>query len=974
MTAIAELTGAHAAAAGHVLACSEFVATSIERDATLLADLLASGGLDAGRGERGAACWPAGVAPDLAAEEPAFQSWLRRWRRREMVRIAWRELAGSADLATTLEDLSAFADDAIAFAYEHAWRTTTARFGTPRMPDGAPMPMVVVGMGKLGGRELNYSSDIDLVFLFPGYGDTDHAAPVSHDEFFIRLGQALVRLLSAPTVDGFVFRVDMRLRPFGDSGPLACGFSAFEDYLAQHGRDWERYAWVKARAITATAAYADLYRDAVRPFVFRRYLDFGVFESLREMKALIEKQVARREMADHVKLGPGGIREVEFIVQAFQLIRGGQDRRLQTARLLEVLPLLARRRLLSEAAVAELDAAYRYLRTLENRLQMIRDAQTHQLPTDEATRERLARAMQEPSWDTLRATLDAHRERVQAHFRALVFRPVEETEGDGVAAERVAVVGSRAPVAAANDAGTDPTATDAAGTATPGRATRGALASLPWWEEGLGVESLREAFEAAGLGEAVEAARLVAEFRSGSLLRRLDAASARRLHRLLPELLEAVAVEADPLPLLKRFLRVIEAIGTRSTYFALLNENPAARRRFVDACRSGEFLAAQIAAHPLLLDELLDDRVFGAPASRAEFAAELDDRIARVDAGDPERLVEALCQFKRAAIFRIAIADLAGTLPLMRVSDRLTDVAELILEQAMVQAWAQMTAQFGRPLCGEGEARREVRICAVGYGKLGGIELGYASDLDLVFLHDSAGEGQETDAARPIDNQVFFVRLAQRIVHLLTVHSAAGRLYEVDVRLRPSGKGGMLITQIGAFAEYQRKEAWTWEHQALLHARAVAGSPALRAEFERVRLEVITTAVRRDTLQAEVRSMRERMRRELSKAKAGEFDMKQDAGGIADIEFLAQYWALKWADRHPAVAMFSDTIRQLETLASGDLVPQATVDVLVNAYRGYRERGHHRSLQDSGSVVPGSEFQAERAAVRDIWNEAFGPA
>jgi glutamate-ammonia-ligase adenylyltransferase len=281
----------------------------------------------------------------------------------------------------------------------------------------------------------------------------------------------------------------------------------------------------------------------------------------------------------------------------------------------------------------------------------------------------------------------------------------------------------------------------------------------------------------------------------------------------------------------------------------------------------------------------------------------------------------------------------------MRVSDRLTDVAELILEQAMVQAWAQMTAQFGRPLCGEGEARREVRICAVGYGKLGGIELGYASDLDLVFLHDSAGEGQETDAARPIDNQVFFVRLAQRIVHLLTVHSAAGRLYEVDVRLRPSGKGGMLITQIGAFAEYQRKEAWTWEHQALLHARAVAGSPALRAEFERVRLEVITTAVRRDTLQAEVRSMRERMRRELSKAKAGEFDMKQDAGGIADIEFLAQYWALKWADRHPAVAMFSDTIRQLETLASGDLVPQATVDVLVNAYRGYRERGHHRSLQ-----------------------------
>jgi len=961
VSSIADLSGPLAAAASHVLACSEFVAASIERDAALLPDLLAHDALHQPRGSRGAACWPDGRFPDLAADEASFQSWLRRWRRREMVRIAWRDLAGTAGLQDTLQDLSDFADDAIDLAYEHAWRSATARYGTPRLPDGGPMPLVVVGMGKLGGRELNYSSDIDLVFLFPAYGETDHAAPVSHDEFFIRLGQTLVRLLSAPTVDGFVFRVDMRLRPFGDSGPLACGFSSFEDYLGQHGRDWERYAWVKARPITAPAAYAELYRDAVRPFVFRRYLDFGVFESLREMKALIEKQVARREMADHVKLGPGGIREVEFIVQAFQLIRGGQDRRLQNPRLLEVLPLLAGRRLLSDAAVVELDAAYRYLRTLENRLQMIRDAQTHQLPTDAPTRERLARAMHEPSWEALRTTLDAHRERVQAHFRALVFGPVADPGDDAAATPRAAAAASAPPLPGGAADGTPEAASR----------PRASLASLPWWEEGLAQESLREALEAAGIAAAAEVARLLAEFRAGALLRRLDATSARRLHRLVPELLEAMAPESDPLPLFKRFLRVIESIGTRSTYFALLNENPAARRRFVAVCRSGDFLAGQIAAHPLLLDELLDDRVFGAPATRAEFAAELAERIARVDAGDPERLVEALCQFKRAAIFRIAIADLAGTLPLMRVSDRLTDVAELIVDQAMAQGWTQMTAQYGRPMCGEGAARREVRICAVGYGKLGGIELGYSSDLDLVFLHDSAGEAQETDGPRPIDNQVFFVRLAQRIVHLLTMHSAAGRLYEVDVRLRPSGKGGMLITQIGAFADYQRQDAWTWEHQALLHARAVAGSPPLRAEFERIRLEIITTAVRRDTLQAEVRAMRERMRRELSKARPGEFDLKQDPGGIADIEFLAQYWALHWADRHPAVAMYSDTIRQLETLASGDLVPQTTVDVLTHAYRSYRERGHHRSLQDSGSIVPGTEFVAERAAVRRIWDETF---
>jgi len=431
MISPAQLSAPLATASEHVLACSEFVAGSIARDAALLGDLVAAGALEQPRRSGGAGCWPGGNAPDPASGEAAFQGWLRRWRRREMVRIAWRDLCGAAALPETLEDLSAFADDAIGLAYAHAWRSTTARYGVPRHPDGSEMPMVVVGMGKLGGRELNYSSDIDLVFLFPAYGDIDHAAPISHDEFYIRLGQALVRLLAAPTIDGIVFRVDMRLRPFGESGPLACGFSSFEDYLGQHGRDWERYAWVKARPITAPEAYVELYRDAVRPFVFRRYLDFGVFESLREMKALIEKQVARRDMADHIKLGPGGIREIEFIVQAFQLIRGGQDRRLQNPRLLEVLPLLAARRLLNERAATELDAAYRHLRTLENRLQMIRDEQTHNLPADAPTRERLARAMHELSWDGLRATLDAHRERVQQYFRALVFRPAGEHGDDG---------------------------------------------------------------------------------------------------------------------------------------------------------------------------------------------------------------------------------------------------------------------------------------------------------------------------------------------------------------------------------------------------------------------------------------------------------------------------------------------------------------------------------------------------------------
>ncbi|MBM4216786.1 MAG: bifunctional [glutamate--ammonia ligase]-adenylyl-L-tyrosine phosphorylase/[glutamate--ammonia-ligase] adenylyltransferase [Gammaproteobacteria bacterium] len=924
--------------AAHVMACSDFVAASLGRESELFGDLLHSNALRQLRIAGGSLCWPRGEEPPgLDTPEAAWQAWLRRWRRRELVRIAWRDLTGRSSFEETLEDLSAFADDAVNRAMAVAWHSTCERYGTPQYAEGGAMPLVVVGMGKLGGRELNFSSDIDLVFLFPGYGETVHAAPMSHEEFFARLGQALLRLLSSVTVDGFVFRVDMRLRPFGDSGSLACGFPAFEDYLLQHGRDWERYAWIKARPITAPEAYAELYDSAVRPFVYRRYLDFGVFESLREMKQLIEKQVARKELVDHVKLGPGGIREIEFIVQSMQLIRGGQDRRLQGSRLFEILPQLARSRLLRQQAINELDAAYRFLRILENRLQMIADAQTHSLPQDSASQQKLARAMGKGSWETLRRDYERHAAHVHREFNALVFAP---------------------------------TASDAMGDATIKPSTDGAGLSL-MWDDMAGVAALIEMLSSRGMTHPAELAQLLIDFRGSSKVRRLDATGLRRLELLVPLLLGSLEPDDDHLVMGRRLLRVLEAIGGRSAYFALLNENPAARQRFVRVCRGGDFLVQQLAAHPLLLDELLDERALTVPPARDELLSDLDDRLARVDADDPERLVEALAQFKRAAMFRIAIADLSGSLPLMCVSDRLTDIAELILEKAMQQAWSQMTGQYGVPTCRatDDAVPREVEVCAVGYGKLGGIELGYGSDLDLVFLHDSIGAVQETAGDRPIENQLFFVRLAQRIVHILTVHSAAGRLYDVDVRLRPGGKGGMLITQIDAFVDYQHSSAWTWEHQALLHARAVAGSPRLRERFEQERVRILGEFVRRDTLREEVGSMRERMRRELAKSRGGEFDLKQDRGGIADIEFLAQYWALREGARHPAVLMFSDTIRQLETLASGNLVPQKTVDVLTGAYRAYRMRNHHRSLREERGVIDASEFVAERSAVARIWED-----
>jgi glutamate-ammonia-ligase adenylyltransferase len=452
-------------------------------------------------------------------------------------------------------------------------------------------------------------------------------------------------------------------------------------------------------------------------------------------------------------------------------------------------------------------------------------------------------------------------------------------------------------------------------------------------------------------------------------VRKLDEPGRRRLQALLPVLLADVARSGAQLPVLRRILTIIEATGKRSAYFALLRENAAARARLVELLGHGDFLAAQIAAQPLLLDELIDARLLSELPTRASLAAELGQRLGQLHEEDPERQVEALRHFQSAAVFRVAVADLTGALPLMQVSDRLTDIAELIIERALELAWRQITAQFGVPTCGDG---RPVNICALGYGKLGGMELGYSSDLDLVFLHDSHGERQQTSAASPLDNQVFFVRLAQRIVHLLTVHSSAGRLYEVDVRLRPSGKGGLLVTNIEAFAEYQRREAWTWEHQALLHARSVAGSPQLRAEFERVRLEVLCDHVRRDSLRREVRAMRERMRRELSKGSAERFDIKQDPGGIADIEFLAQYWALTWSQRYPAVVMFADTIRQLESVASAALVPQAEVDRLTRAYRAYRGTAHRLALAGEAPLVPQEDCRAMRADVTRIWDTAMG--
>ncbi len=916
--------GQRVAEARRVLAASDFarrVLVTLPDDA---GPWLAARGLDTDRSLDAYAQLARAALAD-AKDEASVMRALRRLRNAEMLRIAWRDLAELADTTQTLRETSWLAEALIAAATTAAAGLLAPRYG---LPTGERAGLVVVGMGKLGGGELNFSSDIDLVFLYDGDGETDGASSLAHEEYYTRLGRQLIRLLDAPTGDGFVYRVDMRLRPFGDSGPLVSSAAAFEDYLQAHGRDWERYAWVKARAMTGHALFDELREQVLRPFVFRRYLDFGVFDSLREMKALIAREVARRELSQHVKLGPGGIREVEFIVQAFQLIRGGQDRNLRGQSLLSVLPRLTGAKLLAPEVVAELSDAYLFLRRVENHLQMFDDAQTHSLPDDPTALAVLAGSLGFADAPSLLAALAVHRAVVTRHFEALVEAPAADKSRQTID-----------------------------------------LAAV--WEGDPAL--LLSELAALDRGDPAELLRLLVDLREGSRIRRLDEIGRRRLIALLGRLLpESPAVE--PLSTCRRLFAIIESIGQRSAYFSLLLENAAARRRLVEVCSLGSFLAARVATHPVLLDELIDERVFDSLPDRASLAADLSLRLAEVGDEDPDRQVEALCRFQQAAVFRVALADLGGRLPLMQVSDRLTEIAELILEAALRLAWQQIGRQLGFPQCrpSPDEPRREVRVAALGYGKLGGRELGYASDLDLVFLHDSCGEDQETDRTAPVDNQVFFLRFAQRLMHLLTVHSSAGRLYEVDVRLRPSGKGGMLVTSLQAFRDYQFGEAWTWEHQALLHARAVAGDGSLRERIEAVRMEVLREAVRRDDLQKQIRDMRERMRRELSTGDAEHFDLKQDRGGIADIEFLAQFWALLWAHEQPPVAMFPDTIRQLESLASAALVPQAQVDTLVRAYQAYRLAGHHRSLEGEGNRLPATAFPQERAAVTALWEAAMG--
>ena len=912
-----------------VIACSPYIADVLERYPEMLLEFATSGRLHrALDDDELAVAFEAELSADLS--ETKFQQKLRILRHRELVRIAWRDLTHTADLTETLAELSRLADAAICFTLSWARAALDVRYGTPKAEDGSAVHFVILGMGKLGGRELNFSSDVDLIFLYTDSGQTDGPRKISNEEYFRFLAQHIVGILSKTTRDGFVYRVDVRLRPFGDSGPLAVSLPALEGYLVQHGRDWERYAYVKARVINDWPGAVNLYKDILRPFIYRRYLDYGVFSSLRDMKSLIEAEVERKEFQNNIKLGRGGIREIEFIVQSLQLVRGGTNEDLQNRELLPSLAQLVRPGGLPGKAAADLTEAYCFLRQFENRLQAISDRQTHDVPTDELNRSRLVLAMGFPDWPALSGALTKYRDLVAESFQNIVFRSTGEPEPSESNIEL----------------------------------TRG-------WAAGAANEGFAAAVKKLGYPDLSAVLERLKALRDSGFYLRMDEPGRQRLNALIPAVIVIAAEQQEPLQALAGVLRIVESIGRRSAYFSLLNENPEALRRLVKLCALSGFLVRQIASHPLLLDELLDQRIFLEVPNRVDLQEDLDSRMRATPVNDEEARRDALRNFQQAATFRVAVADLSGTLPLMKVSDRLTDIAELVLQSALDLASSELTAQYGWPGCLDEGKTREAQFAIVAYGKLGGLELGYGSDLDLVFLHDSTGDRQHTDGAKQLDNSTFFVRLTQRIIHILTMSTSSGALYEVDTRLRPSGQSGLLVSSLLAFDRYQREDAWTWEHQALSRGRAVAGSDAMRTAVESLRKRTLTQYVHWETLRDEVVQMRQRMRAELGKGTAELFDIKQDAGGVADIEFIVQYLVLKEARRQVELLRFSDNIRQLESLAKFGILKEREADTLAEAYRMYRRRMHHLALAGQPPLVSHSEVKTVATTVVEIWQRIF---
>jgi glutamate-ammonia-ligase adenylyltransferase len=856
--------------------------------------------------------WSKTVLAELehAATPAALNAVLRRLRQRILLHTLLRDLCSRADLDEVCATMTRLAEESIAASIRAHHRWIAEAHGEPIGADsGEPQRMMVVAMGKLGGGELNVSSDVDLVFVYPEDGTTAGPKPLANQEFFDRLGRRVIGTLADVTEDGFVFRVDMRLRPYGDSGPLSSSLAALEAYLVAQGRTWERYAWLKARALTGDRG-AEL-EQLIEPFVFRKYLDYDAYAGLRDVHRQIREQGRRRGYQRNIKLGPGGIREIEFIVQALQLVRGGREPVLRERRTMRALAALGTRGLLPRAAVAELSAAYVFLRRLEHRLQYRNDAQTHDVPSRGAERTAVARACGFTDAKSFTSALEAGRAAVERHFSAVLG---EEPRGDD-----------------------------------------DALAAV--WFDPAPEQARARLLAEAGYCDAGAVLELLTRLRRSSRYLQLPTLSRQRFDALVPQLLRAAVTATqtvtacNPQHIFERLLALLETVSGRSVYLALLAEHPPVLPRIAQLMGASAWAADYLLRHPILLDELLDSRVLLAEPDWNAWRSELDV-VLTAHPRDTERQIDALRHFQHAQVFRLLAQDLTGMLTVERLADHLSALADVVLAATLGQCWRLVS-----PL-----AHTAPRFAIVGYGKLGGKELGYASDLDLVFLYDDP----EAAAAEG------YARLAQRVNTWLTSLTAAGRLYETDLRLRPDGVSGLLVSSLGSFRSYQREHAWTWEHQALTRARFVAGDAALGAAFEAEREAILRLPRNPDRLKSDVTEMRRRMH-------AGHpnpgptFDLKHDPGGMVDVEFAVQYLVLGHAHAHRQLTRNAGNIALLGVAAALGLLPAELASAAADAYRDYRKLQHQIRLQGARAARIDPAPQAERrVAVDRLWLQVFG--
>ncbi|MGR8932183.1 MAG: bifunctional [glutamate--ammonia ligase]-adenylyl-L-tyrosine phosphorylase/[glutamate--ammonia-ligase] adenylyltransferase [Gammaproteobacteria bacterium] len=905
-----------AASAMKVACCSQFISEHWLRDPSLMTNLVNSGDLFSSlRRESYAASLndqPVNSEADLAKQ-------MRLFRRREMLRIAWRDLAGWSDLDETLSDLTALAEACIQSALDFAYAQACRRWGTPTLSNGIPFNLVVLGMGKLGAWELNYSSDIDLIFAYAEDGVLTEKKEITYGEFFTRICRSLVKMLDEITVDGFVFRTDIRLRPFGDSGPMVMSFDGMENYYLTQAREWERYAMIKARQVAGDYQTGKQLGAMIKPFVYRRYLDYGAFEELRSLKFQITQELKRKDRMDNVKLGPGGIREVEFIGQAFQLIRGGQEIALQQREIQTILTVLDELRLMRSDDVATLKFAYRFLRRVENHIQEYQDKQTHDLPNQALPQSILAYSLDFDTWTSFKQELDQVRNSVHTIFGQVFSLSEQDTQQQ---APRLVWLGA---------------------------------------DEELALETLADC----GFANPQAIYDAISSFKTAYSIKRMTRKGAGILDRLMPLLIKCVTATDNPDTTLYRLLSLFETVAGRNVYLSLLAENPDALSQLIKLASASQWICDFLGLYPILFDELLDPISLFEPLKKADLTRDLRRELDKVDASDSEQLMIALRQFKHQNVLRVAAADIIGAIPVMVVSDYLTWTAEAILEQVLERSWQMLTDKHGCPPGTEADKASQFGI--VGFGKFGGIELGYASDLDLVFLYDCADVNAMTAGDKPINAGQFYLRLGQKIRHILDTKMLSGVLYEADLRLRPNGDSGVLVAHIKHYEDYYRHEAWTWEQQALVRGRFVAGDPRLKSEYEAIRTRIL--AIPRDVtkLKQEVREMREKMRENLASKDDDVFDLKQSKGGIADIEFIVQFGILAETTHNHGLATYTDNVRLLEGLAEHGFMTEGDASILKKAYCSYRDYGHHQVLQGEKAMATDGEFTELRSQVDRLW-------